>query len=341
MSKGTDRCAWGAGRGDGRACAHGDDKMACFTCHLSWTTSCGGCHLPIEANWKTDAPALRGRRARATSPPTTRRSRATTCSSSAGTARSRATSIAPVRSSSALVLSSTNINRERIYVQQPPISASASRARPSRRTTRTPSARPRPRPAPTATCRQDNDNNAIMAQLLLQGTNFVNFVGFNAWVGEEKRHRGGAGHRVGRAAGGDRQLPAPLRLSRLRTRRTRSASRELPIAHRARRGGATGCLQLRGEYLLRRRGQRRHAASTTSPASPTRASPSGSSPRRSRRWARHRTSRPTNATCVALPTNQPIDPDRNQGDLMRVDNQEQPFHPIYNYAVDHRRRWRA
>src|SRR3546814_6076465 len=33
--------------------AHGDDTMACFTCHLSWTTSCGGCHLPIEANWKT------------------------------------------------------------------------------------------------------------------------------------------------------------------------------------------------------------------------------------------------------------------------------------------------
>src|SRR3546814_7203187 len=31
--------------------------------------------------------------------------------------------IAPIRSTSALVLSSTNINRERIYVQQPPISA--------------------------------------------------------------------------------------------------------------------------------------------------------------------------------------------------------------------------
>ena len=25
-----------------------------------------------------------------------------------------------------------------------------------------------------------------MAQLLLQGTNFVNFVGFNAWVGERQ-----------------------------------------------------------------------------------------------------------------------------------------------------------
>jgi hypothetical protein len=33
-----------------------------------------------------------------------------------------------------------------------------------------------------------------------------------------------------------------------------------------------------------------------------------------------------------LPTNQPVNPPRNEGDLMRVDNQEQPFHPIYNYA---------
>ena len=40
-----------------------------------------------------------------------------------------------------------------------------------------------------------------------------------------------------------------------------------------------------------------------------------------------------NATCVALPTNQPIAPTRNQGDLMRVTNQEQAFHPIYSYAA--------
>ena len=32
--------------------AHGDDKMACYTCHTSWVTSCFGCHLPQQANWK-------------------------------------------------------------------------------------------------------------------------------------------------------------------------------------------------------------------------------------------------------------------------------------------------
>ncbi len=40
-----------------------------------------------------------------------------------------------------------------------------------------------------------------------------------------------------------------------------------------------------------------------------------------------------NATCIALPTNQPINPLRNEGELMRVTNQEQAMHPIYRYAV--------
>jgi hypothetical protein len=39
------------------------------------------------------------------------------------------------------------------------------------------------------------------------------------------------------------------------------------------------------------------------------------------------------ARCVALPTNQPINPARNKGSLMRVENQEQAIHPLYSYAV--------
>ncbi|MGA1676806.1 MAG: LVIVD repeat-containing protein, partial [Pseudomonadales bacterium] len=38
------------------------------------------------------------------------------------------------------------------------------------------------------------------------------------------------------------------------------------------------------------------------------------------------------ATCIVLPTNQPIQPSRNEGPLMRETNQEQPFHPLYRYA---------
>ncbi len=42
-----------------------------------------------------------------------------------------------------------------------------------------------------------------------------------------------------------------------------------------------------------------------------------------------------NATCVALPTTQPVHPVRNEGELMRVKNQEQPFPPDLQLRADH------
>ncbi len=200
----------------------------------------------------------------------------------------------------------------------------------STRTIRTPSARPRRRPAPTATCRRTNDNNAIMAQLLVLGTNFVNFVGFNAYVGGDGEISGRAGHRMGRAAGRDRQLSAryayPDWYAAAREERRRACS--TAYSHRRRRRGLPAAAR---RISVRRRRQQRHAglrrrehrqqgrlaAIITAPFSPL-------------GHDTHIGSK--NATCVALPTNQPIHPPRNTGDMMRVANQEQPFHPIYNYA---------
>ncbi|MCI0651457.1 MAG: hypothetical protein L0Z55_06200, partial [Planctomycetes bacterium] len=34
--------------------AHGDDRMECYSCHSSWVTACFGCHLPQQANWRTE-----------------------------------------------------------------------------------------------------------------------------------------------------------------------------------------------------------------------------------------------------------------------------------------------
>src|SRR5205823_3269425 len=78
-------------------------------------------------------------------------------------------------------------NRELIYIQQPPILASGFSSQAF-----APHYPHTERKTETKTCTdchvsQKNDNNAIMAQLLLQGTNFVNFIGYNAWVGEEGR----------------------------------------------------------------------------------------------------------------------------------------------------------
>ena len=162
---------------------------------------------------------------------------------------------------------------------------------------------------------------------------------------------------MGRAAGGDRLLPAPLRLSRLlaaarranrrelidwtrgktlrrrssRARPTRSSSSPTSIQGTGGRGRLPAAAR---RIYVRRRRARAASASTTSPRSPTRASPSGSSPRRSRRSATTPMSTRRNATCMALPTNQPIsaDPQRRRRDCAPT-NQEQAFHPIYRYAV--------
>jgi len=165
--------------------AHREPDMACFTCHLSWTTSCGGCHLPIEANWKSEVHRYEGETTRnfATYNPQVARDEMFQLGKHMTT---KSNQVAPVRSSSALILSSTNINRERIYAQQPPISAigfsSQAFAPHFPHTVRT---------TETKTCSDchlsaKDDNNAIMAQLLLLGTNYVNFVGLNAWTGLER-----------------------------------------------------------------------------------------------------------------------------------------------------------
>ncbi len=162
--------------------AHKDPDMACFTCHLSWTTSCGGCHLPIEANWKTKTHHYEGEETRnfATYNPQVARDEMFQLGKHMTTKGSQ---VAPVRSTSALILSSTNINRERIYVQQPPISSAGFSSQAF-----APHFPHTVRKTETKTCSDchvsaSNDNNAIMAQTLLLGTNFVNFIGYNAWVG--------------------------------------------------------------------------------------------------------------------------------------------------------------
>ena len=261
--------------------------------------------------------------------------------------------IAPVRSTSALVLSSTNVNRERIYVQQAPISSagfsSQAFAPHFPHTVRT---------TETKTCSDchlsaNEDNNAIMAQLNLLGTNFVNFVGLNAWTGLE------GGFEAVRVTEWDEpqtvigsylqkyafpdwyklhveQNGRELKNWTRGTTFDKNLSGETNPTEEFRNvvqgtSGRVGCLQLRGEYMYVAEGKggfRVYDVSTiankgfseritTAPFSPL-----GQDTR----------VESTNATCMALATNQPINPLRNTAE-MRDMNQEQPFHPIYNYAV--------
>jgi hypothetical protein len=344
--------AWGPGVAAAEL-AHKDEEMECFTCHTSWTTSCGGCHLPIEANWQAKSHKYEGGVTRnyATYNPQVARDDMFQLGRHQTT---KGSTIAPVRSSSALVLSSTNLNRERIYVQQPPISAagfsSQAFAPHFPHTVRT---------GETKTCTDchvaaANDNNAIMAQLMLLGTNFVNFLGLHAWVGlddgigairvtEWSEPQAVFGSYLHRYAYPDfYKLHVDKNRRELKTwvrggpfpKGISAGEEESPeeIAntfHKA--GGQARCLQLRGEYMFVAEGkggfraydvasignkgisQRIITAPFSSIGHDTRVDTK-------------------NATCMALPTNQNISPTRNT-EAMRVNNEEQAFHPLYHYAV--------
>ena len=319
---------WGAGIPTSNY-AHSDDKMTCFSCHTSWTTTCAGCHLPVEANWKTERKHFEGGETRnyATYNPQVARDDAFQLGKHGGVKGNR---IAPVRSSSALVLSSTNVNRERIYVQQPPISASGYSSQAF-----APHYPHTERTTETKTCTDchvsaQGDNNAIMAQLLLQGTNFLNFVGLNAYVGSARHVTG-----VKVTEWEEPQAVIGSYLQRYAYpdwfAKHQKRNRQLEEAHSHKTQGIASCLQLRGEYLFVAEGtggfRVYDVASIANKGVSQRIITGPFSG-----YTQNTNVPSTNATCMALPTNQPIAPFKNEGDLMRVTNQEQPFHPMYNYA---------
>lgn len=321
--------AWGPGIEPAKL-AHSDDEMACFTCHLSWTTSCAGCHLPIQANWKTELHHFEGGEARnfATYNPQVARDDMFQLGRH-GTIKGGI--IAPIRSTSALILSSTNINREIIYAQQPPIAASGFSSQAF-----APHYPHTERKEETKTCTdchlsKANDNNAWMAQLLLQGTNFVNFVGYNAFLGETRGVRS-----VQVTEWDEPQAVIGSYLHRYAYpdyyKAHEERGRELPVSHANGTGNPATCVQLRGEYLYAAEGPGgMRVYDVASVANKGVSQRILTAPFGPMGQDTHIPSK--NATCVAMATNQPIHVPRNQGELMRVTNQEQPFHPIYRYAL--------
>ena len=341
-----------------------DSGMACFTCHSSWVTSCGGCHLSIQANWKSKTHHYDGKESRnfATYNPQVARDQMFQLGVH-GDVKDHV--IVPVRSSSALVFSSVDGNRNKVYVQQQPSSSAGYSAQAF-----APHFPHTVRATETKQCSDchvsdRNDNNAIMAQLLLLGTNFVNFVGFNAWVGtdhaveaiqvsewdEPQAVIGSYLHRYAYPdyyqehldRGRELYSPTPGQMDGdagwLKTLREFLGGSFLGVGPRIYDGryghpaGTVGCLQQRGEYLYVAEGaggmQAYDIANighkgfserfVTAPFSPL-----GHDARVESK----------NATCVALPTNQLIRPERNRDSIeKRPENLEQPMHPVYSYAA--------
>jgi hypothetical protein len=170
--------------GDEKKCAHTDNNMSCIACHTGWNPSCFGCHLPQRANIKSPALHNDGD----VSKNLTAYNFQTLEDNIFMLARDGTATgnrINPARSSCAIHVGSYNANRESIYYQQQTISSEGFggtafstnvphtvRGRGARET----------KQCTDCHISEKNDNNAVMAQLLMHGTNSLNFMTKWAWV---------------------------------------------------------------------------------------------------------------------------------------------------------------
>jgi hypothetical protein len=297
--------------------------MTCYACHTSWMTSCSGCHLPQEANAKSDVHHFEGETTRnyASYNPQVIRTDAFMLGVN-GTTKGH--KLAPVRSSSALVISSTNALRDRIYIQQPPISAPGFSSQAFN-----PHVPHTVRTRETQRCNschitKENDNNAWMAQLLLQGTNFVNFIGRYAWVAE-----GSKGFEAMAVTEWDEPqavIGSSLHSIVYPDFFAQHAARKLELQTAHHHHGDARSIQLRGEYLFTANGEEGFevydVANVDNKDFSERITSAPVSPKGQRTYVRTKF-----ATSVALPTTMPVAV-RNP----LPENEEQPMHPLYRYA---------
>lgn len=165
--------------------AHGSNTMSCYACHTSWNTSCFGCHLPQRANQRRETLHNEGQLTRNYTNYNFQTLRDDVFMLGVdGTVKGN--KIVPVRSACAVMVGSQDALRQWIYPQQQTVSAEGFAG-----TAFSPYFPHTVRSVETKQCSDchisaDGDNNAIMAQVLLQGTNSVNFIGRYAWVGTGK-----------------------------------------------------------------------------------------------------------------------------------------------------------
>ena len=172
---------WGDASGDESRLAHANGRMTCYACHSSWAPTCYGCHLSMTANQRTPMLHNEGLTTRNWTSYNFQVLRDDIYALGIdGTVTGNR--VAPVRSACAVVVSSQNSDRDWLYYQQQTISSEGFSGQAfSTFVPHTVRARE------TKTCTdchvsQNNDNNAWMAQLLLEGTNFMNLMGRYVYV---------------------------------------------------------------------------------------------------------------------------------------------------------------
>jgi hypothetical protein len=170
--------------------AHSESNMSCYACHTSWNTSCFGCHLPMKANKRKENLHNEGHITRNYTNYNFQTLRDDVYMlGKDGTVPSGGVAggqTVPVRSACAVLVGSQDANRNWLYEQQQTISAEGFSGQAFSpyypHTTR----RIESKQCVDCHVSEANDNNAIMAQLLMLGTKSVNFVGRYSWVATGK-----------------------------------------------------------------------------------------------------------------------------------------------------------
>jgi hypothetical protein len=160
---------------------HGNQSMTCYTCHTSWTPTCFGCHLQMTANVRRPMLHNEGILTRNYTSYNFQVLRDDIYMLGVdGTVTNHR--IAPARSSCAVLVSSQNANREWLYYTQQTISSPGLSGQAF--STFVPHTVRAKETKQCTDCHVSaaNDNNAWMAQLLLRGTNFMNFMGRYVYV---------------------------------------------------------------------------------------------------------------------------------------------------------------
>jgi hypothetical protein len=163
--------------------AHDNSAMDCQICHTSWATSCFGCHLPMKANQRVPQNKFEGVTDRnyTTYNPQVVRDDVFQLGIDGTVKKNR---MAVIRSSSAVVVSSQNANREWVYSQQQTFSAEGYSGQAfNPHFAHTTSSVGTTKNCTDCHLSAYNDNNAWMTQLLGFGTGTVNFFGRYSYVG--------------------------------------------------------------------------------------------------------------------------------------------------------------
>ena len=184
---GRDGVAWGGVPASPqercRRLAHDNSRMDCQICHSSWATSCFGCHLPMKANQRVPLNKFEGVTDRnyTTYNPQVVRDDVFMLGLDGSVKKNR---MAVIRSSSAVVVSSQNANREWVYSQQQTVSAEGYSGQAfNPHFPHTTSGVGTTKNCEDCHLSKKNDNNAWMTSLLGFGTGSVNFFGRYAYVG--------------------------------------------------------------------------------------------------------------------------------------------------------------